>query len=147
MAEPILSELVDLVVEMMGKRYNKGDIKRVIYEVNDGHIKTSNVERIFQLARVKIRQTIDLDMEEHLSESIEFYRSIIRDDTVPVQTRVDAQEKLNNMLGVGAKWSINKDNNEKSAKKTIKAIEKMKGATNAQAKPESERSQEADAAS
>lgn len=134
----VFEELICLVAEMIGKRHNKGDIKRVIYEVNGEKCGRATVEKILNLARAKIRDAANIDVDEQLGESVEFYRSIIRDDSVPVQVRMDATDKLDNLLGIGAKWSSRGDTNVASAKKVQSAMKQMKEATDAEDNPKGE---------
>lgn len=141
----VFEELIDLVAELIGQRFNKGDIKRVIYEVNGGKCGRATVEKILTLAREKVRAAAHIDANDHLAESIEFYKSIIRDESVTVQARMEANAKLDELLGIGAKWSSRGDTNKNNAKKTVEALRQMKEATDVERCAESEEAEDAEA--
>ena len=103
MTDQIVSdELVELCATALAARWPKSKIKReIIYHVNDGKCARGTVEKILGMARALLRERAGVDRRDELADSINFLKDVIADETVDVKTRLNAQEQLSKMLGLG----------------------------------------------
>ena len=98
-ADETTDELIDQVMEWLGQKLRKSHIKIKLREIY-GDIKIHVIERLITLAKKRIRQVYNVDIEEFKGSSIEFYCSVIRDETVPVKFKLVAQQQLDKLLGL-----------------------------------------------
>ncbi|GAH46915.1 unnamed protein product, partial [marine sediment metagenome] len=81
--------VVDAVVEWLGKKYKKSQIKLELAQINGGKpLNIWTVERIIHLARKKIRDIYHIDAVEFKGSSIEFYSAVIRDPKISVKYKL-----------------------------------------------------------
>lgn len=93
--------VVDAVVEWLGKKYRKSQIKLELAQINgDKPLNPWTVERIIHLARKKIRDIYNIDAVEFKGSSIEFYSSIIRNPKASLKYKLIAQQRLDILLGL-----------------------------------------------
>lgn len=100
--EDIICDLiVDHVVELLGRRYRKSQIKLELQEINGGTTVDWRVaDRIISLARMKIRDVYGVDPVEYKGASIEFYSSVIRDPKSRTGDKLQACERIDKLLGL-----------------------------------------------
>lgn len=93
--------VIDAVVEWLGKKYRKSQIKLELAEINGGkRLDPWVVERIISLARKKIRDIYHIDPIEFKGTSIEFYQSIIRHPKYSIKYKLIAQARIDALLGL-----------------------------------------------
>jgi len=93
--------VVDAVVEWLGMKYRKSQIKFELAQINGGKpLDPWTVEKIIHLARKKIRDIYHVDAIEFKGSSIEFYSSVIRNPKTPIKYKLVAQQRLDCLLGL-----------------------------------------------
>jgi len=93
--------VVDAVVEWLGMKYRKSQIKAELTEINGGvplNIWTFNA--IVKAAKKKIRDIYHVDAVESKGSSIEFYSAIIRNPKTAIKYKLVAQQRLDTLLGL-----------------------------------------------
>jgi len=93
--------VIDAVVEWLGMKYRKSQIKAELAEINGGkplNIWTFNA--IVKAAKKKIRDIYHIDAVESKGSSIEFYSVIIRNPKMPIKYKLIAQQRLDALLGL-----------------------------------------------
>jgi hypothetical protein len=93
------SEVIDLVVEWIGRKYTKGQIKAKLLRMHP-HLTPRVMEPIITLARKKIRMLYNVDPVEFKGSSIEFYQSVIRSEKAELRHKILCQERLDKLLGL-----------------------------------------------
>ena len=101
----VTEEIVELVAEMLAKRWNKCQIKKTLYHLADRHLAPGTCEKVLSSARELIRKRSLEPKTSHIAKSVAFYESVIADDGINTRDRLLAQEALNKMLGVGYQYS------------------------------------------
>lgn len=92
-------EIVDHVAELIGQRFRRSQIKIALREI-DPNISYCTIQKIIALARRKIIATYGISPEQFKSEAIEFYSHIIREKKFPLRYRLQAQERLDKLIGL-----------------------------------------------
>lgn len=106
----ITRELVELVAGLLAARWTKGRIKQVIYEINGDEkgpkkCARGTVERLLKRARAHLRtRLLKTTLDDQKAMGIGFLESVIADDSMDMRHRLNAQEKLNDLLGLSAKY-------------------------------------------
>lgn len=117
--------VVDAVVEWLGKKYKKSQIKLELAQINGGKpLNPWVVEKIIHLARIKIRNIYHIDPVEFKGSSIEFYSSVIRNPKFSVKDKLVAQQRLDVLLGLE---HLATDDPAVYAEKVKEAMEAMDG--------------------
>lgn len=118
--------VVDHVMELLGKRYRKSQIKIELAKLlNNGKpLKLTVVNKLINLARKKIRELYKIDSTEYMGCSIEFYSSILRDERASLKYKLTANENLDKLLGLE---NISNEDPEEYASKLREAMKIMDG--------------------
>lgn len=119
--------LIELVAEMIGLRYRKGEIKRELAKFNateanpQGEPPSQGVfERLMREARELIRERLEISQSEAAGEAIAFYESVIRDPDIDVREKLRAQDQLERLLGLGARFA--QDGDKKSTRDKVEEL-------------------------
>lgn len=119
----VTREVVELVADRMASGAHKGDLKRLIREVaGKAKISRATYEAVLTRSRaLNLRKSVQ-GKGQFLQDSIEFYQSIVRDDDERTGDRLKAQERLDELIGVAAKFTgSNRASPEESAEE-IRAL-------------------------
>lgn len=128
--------IVDAVVEWLGKKYKKSQIKLELAQINGGkRVNPWAVERIIHLARKKIRDLYHIDAIEFKGSSIEFYQSVIRSPKAKIRDKLQAQQRIDVLLGLE---HLATDDPAVYAEKVKEAMEAMDGSVTGQEVPSQE---------
>lgn len=93
--------VIDAVVEWLGLKYRKSQIKLELAKINGGNpLDFHIVDRIISLAKEKIRDIYHVDAVEYKGSAIEFYQSIIRNPKIKIKYKLQAQQRLDTLLGL-----------------------------------------------
>lgn len=93
--------IVDAVVEWLGKKYRKSQIKLELAKINGGErLDFRVVDHIISLAKKKIRNLYHVDPIEFKGSSIEFYQSVIRNPKAKIKDKLVAQQRIDVLLGL-----------------------------------------------
>lgn len=96
--ETVCSSIIDNIVEWIGLKHTKSQIKAKLREANK-NIDIKTIEGLISLARKKIRQLYKIDPLEFKGSAIEFYCSVIRGEH-DVRYKILCQERLDKLLGI-----------------------------------------------
>ena len=94
--------VVDYVVELLGRRYRKSQIKiELARKINGGKaLDIYAFNLILKTAKQKIRNLYGIDPLEAKGRAIEFLELIIRDDKASLNYKLKAHEDLVDLLGL-----------------------------------------------
>lgn len=93
--------VIDAVVEWLGKKYKKSQIKLELAQINGGEpLNPWVVEKIIHCAKKKIRDIYNIDAVEFKGSSIEFYSSVIRNPRAKIKDKLQAQQRIDALLGL-----------------------------------------------
>lgn len=128
--------VVDAVVEWLGMKYRKSQIKAELAEINGGkplNIWTFNA--IVRAAKIKLRDIYHVDAVESKGSSIEFYSAIIRKPKIAIKYKLIAQQRLDTLLGLE---NLATDDPKIYAEKVAEAMKAMDATVDGTAKEDSE---------
>lgn len=120
-------EIVDAVVEMIGRKYHPAQIRRALREI-DPNITLKTCNHIIMLARRRILALYQIDPNQFKGEAIEFYSSVIRNDKMSIRYKLVAQERLDKLLGLE---HISLDDPKKYITSLNQALREMESLTGA----------------
>lgn len=93
--------VIDAVVEWLGLKYRKSQIKAELTEINGGKpLNPWAYNAIIKAATQKIRDIYHIDAVESKGSSIEFYSAIIRKPKIAIKYKLIAQQRLDALLGL-----------------------------------------------
>lgn len=93
--------IIDHVVELLGRRYRKSEIKMELAKINGGNpLNFRIVNTIISKAKAKIRTMYGIDPVEFKGLSVEFYQSIIRNEKSALRSKIRCCENLDRLLGL-----------------------------------------------
>jgi hypothetical protein len=118
----VCEEIIDHVVDLLGRRFRKSQIKAALAEINGGErLKGWVSEKIINLARKKIRETYNTDPVEFKGAAIEFYESILR-GRYSLRYKLQARQQLDKLLGLE---NISTDDPSIYTEKVVEALQEM----------------------
>lgn len=94
-----LERRILLVADLLAQGVRKGEIKRRVREqiADVSHV---TIERYISRAREILRDDILATTEEHLAESIAYYRGVLADPKARVDQRLAARARMDRLLGL-----------------------------------------------
>jgi hypothetical protein len=98
-APEVTDELIDTVMEYIGKQMRKSHIKLKLRE-DFPDLKIHVIERLIKLAKQRIIEVYKVNPEHFKGCSIEFYASVLRDPDEGTKYKLIAQQRLDAMLGL-----------------------------------------------
>jgi molecular chaperone DnaK (HSP70) len=98
-------ELIEFIADCMAMGYRKGKLKQLIYKVNGDKCARATVEKILGKARQLLLDDARTNKDNERAEAIGFYKAIIADDDTTVREKIEARSKLDDLLGLGAKFT------------------------------------------
>lgn len=110
-------EVIEFVMDLLAKGMRKGEIKNAIREAlepNPPHHRT--IETVITEAKRRIRENTGRSKDEHLSEGLEFYRSLLRSDHVSPSAKINARTRIDQLLGLGPTFKDDDDPEERARK-------------------------------
>ena len=112
----ILDELIGFTAELLARRMRKGEIKKLIFKATDQKLSPPYMERLLCLARDRLREALKVSLEDQSAKALGLYEYVIS-NTESDGERLRAQDGLNEMLGIGARFGTgNKDPREQAIK-------------------------------
>lgn len=114
------TEDVELVSEMLGRRWTKGMIASAVYEMAGRATKTKVGTRYFHRcsqqqindiindARKLMMERLQIEHPFQRALALEFYEGIIRSPTTAPHEKLRAQERIDSVLGLDAKFDLSK---------------------------------------
>lgn len=118
----VCDEIVDYVVDLIGRRFRKSQIKSCLAKINGGkRVKSWVAEKIIGLARQRIREIYKTDPVEFKGAAIEFYESILR-GKYSLKYKLQARLQLDKLLGLE---NISTDDPNIYAEKVAEALQEM----------------------
>jgi len=69
----VIEELVDIVAEMLAKRWHKHEIKSKIWEVLGEKCSPASVEKLMRYGRARLMKRTMQSLEDHKADAIGFY--------------------------------------------------------------------------
>lgn len=94
--QTVCSELIDDIVEWIGQKWTKSQIKKKLRELK---FTPRVMENLISLARLQIRSMYKIDPAEFKGSAIEFYCSVIRGQ-FDIRYKIMCQERLDKLLGI-----------------------------------------------
>lgn len=108
-------DVIELVADMLAKRWRKGQIKNALAELNGGErLSRATCENALSQARALLLSRTK-PSEDHKAEAIGFYEAIIRDEDLPMRDKLAAQGALREVLGLDYKYNPEGENAEDAA--------------------------------
>lgn len=132
MKEAILEEMVGFVAELLARRLRKGEIKKLVYEVLEQKIRFDTMERLLKLAREHLRKKLGVTLDDQRANAIGLYEYIIANSENDREV-LKAQEGLNDMLGLGARFGAQGGDPREQAAKVREALREMRESTEVEA--------------
>jgi len=94
-------ELIDFTAELLGQRFRRCQIREELRKINP-EISNRIITLLIAAARRKLIATYNVNPEQYKGEAIEFYSYVIRNSSFPIKFRIQAQERLDKLLGLEA---------------------------------------------
>lgn len=121
--------VVGLVSEGLARRWHVCDLRVIIAKQAArslkrpvGQVSDKIVHAILKAAREDLLKRLDLDRSYEKALAVSFYESIIRDPTSTLPERTRAQERIDSVLGLDAKFDQGKDGADQLAQKIRAAL-------------------------
>lgn len=128
--EATYEQLVELVSDMMARRFHKGTIKaavKLLIEKAKLEWDHRKYEGIANDARELMRMAAGETRETAREKAIAFYENVLRDEGVDARTKIAAQERLDKLLGLESKHDKD-DDADATAKRIREALRAMENA-------------------
>ena len=105
-ATVVTDDLVLFVRDMLAKGMRKGEIKRALAEeLGEDHKPCPrSVETLLKRARETMREESGISKEAHTDESVEFYKSVLRDPDAKTGAKLHARQQLDRIYGIGSQY-------------------------------------------
>lgn len=104
--ELITEQLVELVAACMVSNWTKGRIKREVINEAAGYVVRQDIfEQLFCLARAMIAERGNIDKQTELVNQIAYLKELIADEHEETRFKLEAMKMLQDLMGIGAKWS------------------------------------------
>lgn len=121
-------ELWMFVMFCLEKRVRKFEIKRLLKRFVEAWgfestLHQPTFEKILSRARAELRLQTELSREDHIAEGYESMRQIIADPEASVADKIKAQQTINDMLGLSAKYTQQGETDEDRVKKIQRLLE------------------------
>lgn len=116
-------EIVDFVMELLGRRYKKGEIKNKIREKIAPDISVPALEALITAAKKRIRENYRIDPMEYKGYLIEELERFLRNDKTSIKLRLKTIHELAELLGLRA--IAETETPLEYAKKVAEAIKQM----------------------
>lgn len=100
-----MDAVVDLVVELYGKRARKFEIKAALRQWKPD-VSIHEIEDIMRDARKRMLEQAGADFRHTKSDAVSFYESILRNPAARNQDKLKAQERLDWLFGNDAKFTM-----------------------------------------
>ena len=123
--------LVEMIAELLGSCAKKHVIKERIREALGGPLVANRYEKLMGEACALMVARERRDKREFAQNAIEFYEGVLADGLAPLRDKLAAQEKLTELVGVGAKFKEGTDPDE-SARAVRDALAAMNEVTDAE---------------
>lgn len=128
--EDAVEILVEMVAEMISRRFYKGQIRRKLTALNNGvEVDRHLVQQLIAKAKDLIRLRLGLTKKQLYDDAFAFYESIIRDDLSDNREKMLAQEAILKLAGIGAQYAAPDDPGE-HAGLIRTAVQRMRSLTN-----------------
>lgn len=110
--------LTDVTVEYTADRMASGArkfaLKREVEELVGKLLEGSQYEQLRKAAREYLRTSADLTTAQRYHNAISILEGVISDEDTPHRTRIKALADLNDLLGVGARFSDSTSSEDKA---------------------------------
>lgn len=123
-------QLVELVSDMMARRFHKGTIKeavKLLVEKAGLRWDHRQYEAVANDARELMRMAAGETRETAREKAIAFYENVLRDEGVDARTKIAAQERLDKLLGLESKHDKD-DDADATAKRIREALRALEDA-------------------
>lgn len=93
-------ERIEFVCKAIGQGFRKSEIKRMV--IAKYQVTARTVENYLARARERLREHVEGTIEDHRSEAIEFYQSILRSKDSSARVKVQARKRIDQIIGLDA---------------------------------------------
>lgn len=119
-------DVVELVADMLSRRFRKGEIKNALAELNGGErLSPATCETALRRARALLLRRVRQGPEEQRAEALGFYEQVIRDDKTTPRDKMAAQDGINRILGLDFKFNPPGEDPEDAAVLIREALKSM----------------------
>lgn len=116
---------IALVADMMAAGHHKHEIKAAVADRCVTAVSPRTIERLLSDARELIKVSAKTTKADMAAEALAFYRSVKADRTAPHRDRIKAQERIDELLGLSAKYASEAEKTDTAAEFARKAHEAM----------------------
>ena len=96
----VVDELVEFTRDLLASGMRKGEIKLAVKEVLGTDPSHRSIETLLSKAREQMRSEGNISKDEQKDESVEFYKSVLRNKRANFYMKLKARERLDNILGL-----------------------------------------------
>lgn len=105
----ITLEIVELVAECLMHRWSEAQIKKLLQTRAGRRLCVSQLQKTISAAKKRLRERLELDIRDQKALSMAFYESILANEEVDTKERLRAQERIDSLLGLDAKYTAIND--------------------------------------
>lgn len=124
--DEVWETLVEFCAELIAMRQPKAQCKKLIYEAYGRKVNRETVERILNAARARIAAVTLTDKELERKKAFAFYEAVIASDDASMRDRLAAQEGINQLLGLPARFT-GADGPVEAAQKVRELLTELEG--------------------
>lgn len=96
-----LQERIETTIECIGLRLHKSQIKKVLRD-KYGDMSGRTVEAYLSRAREQMHSNCRAHVAEHTNKALSFYESVLRNPKATMRDKLQAQERIDILLGLEA---------------------------------------------
>lgn len=112
----ITPEIIGLVADCLGNRWAEWRIREFIHKLAGYRVLSQTVQKIISKAKELNRERYGVPTLTHKTNAVAFYEAVIANEAFPLKERIRAQERLDQLLGLEARYANNADPQEVAAK-------------------------------